>query len=124
MSDTNEKRAAEQAAGLRALADLVEANPELADEFRHAFQNMNVFVRGDNASDEMASLVRTFLRHKATVTKKTVGKYMVAVAAFGPVEVEINLARDEVCERIQVGEETVPVYEYKCRPLLAAEGGS
>lgn len=139
--------AAEQAAGLRALADVIEANPHIAPQFEYALKHgMNVFVRGDDAQGEMAELIRIALRHKGDITKQAVGEYMAVSAAWGAVTVDFNAARDQVCERVVTGVETVTktvkdpealaavpdvevteeveTFEWKCLPLLAAGGES
>lgn len=138
----NEKRAAElaaeQAAGLRALADMIEANPQLNAHF----DRMSAFF--PKSADAQAEIARAGLRHGAKVDKDVWEKQHNIILKWGPVHVHALANRETVCERVQVGEETVtttvpdptvevpmvevtetvPKYEWQCRPLLAAEGGA
>jgi hypothetical protein len=147
MSDDNEKRAAEQAAGLRALADMIEANPRLEEVFRYAFNQIDVFVgKASDPKTEMADLIRVGMSHGAKVDKRGSDVWMTAILRFGPVELHVNGHREEVCERIVTGVETVTKtvkdpealaavpeievteevekVEWRCSPLMAAEGVS
>lgn len=138
MSD-NEKRAAEQAAGLRALADLIEANPDLS-----ACAHVDhLYVFHPRSAEEQAQIARAGLRHGALVVKDVWEKQHNIVLRWGLVGAAALAKRETVCERVQVGEETVtttvpdptvevplvevtetvPTYEWRCAPLLAAEGG-
>lgn len=134
----NEKLAGEQAAGLRALADLIEANPELNAHVDR------IYGFHPKSAEAQAAIARAGLRHGAKVEKDVWEKQHNIVLKWGPVHVHALADREDVCERVQVGEETVtstvpdptvvvptvevtetvPVYEWQCRPLLAAEGGA
>jgi hypothetical protein len=136
MSD-NEKLAAEQADGLRALADLIEANPQLNANLDR------IYGFHPNSAEAQAAIARAGLRHGAKVDKDVWEKQHNIVLKWGPVHVHALASRETVCERVQVGEEkvtstvpdpavvvptievteTVPVYEWRCAPILAAEGG-
>lgn len=138
----NEKLAAEQAAGLRALADLIEANPDLA---KHAayLRTLNIWHSDDAKIVE--AIARAGLRHGAKVQKEYSDTIFQLRLSWGPVTAELLSYRDEVCERVVVGTETVTKtvkdpdalaavpeievteevekVEWICRPLLATEGG-
>jgi hypothetical protein len=146
MSDTNEKLAAELADALRSVAAMVEATPDLAPIIESAVSRMNGFVGFgyDDTSAALAMFARAALRHGAKVTKNSDDQYYRVFATWGPVTAYAYATRGQVCERVQVGEktvtttvpdpnveipmvevtETVPVYEYRCSPLLAAGGAS
>lgn len=147
MSDTQKQVAAEQAAGLRALADMIEANPELADNFSNALNHsgMKVHLRAGDRAVEMASIARIALRHGAKVRKDIDDKWHNLILTFGTVKAEVLAYRSDVCERVVVGTETVTktvpdpealaavptvevteeveTVEWVCTPLLAAGAG-
>lgn len=88
----------EYANGLRALADLMDAHPELAgyDVTR------NVFVQ---SLDEMTALARKI---GGTWTKHSLGDYLFLRREVAPgVRVEINIQHHLACERVVVGTETI-----------------
>lgn len=126
------------AADLRRLADMVEGSPDVFEMFRYAFYGINVFPDG---KDKMAAFVRAGLKHGAKVDKKFNDTWFSAVVTFDSVSVEGNAHREEVCERVVVGTETVTktvkdpealaavpeievseeveTVEWRCGPLLA-----
>jgi hypothetical protein len=137
-----------QVAGLRALADLIEANPELAEHTRYAFGNLNAFAPHDDAVAVLAAAARAGKAAGHRVTKSYDAYSCVAIHLAdeaepftgGAVVLEFNAPRELVCERIVTGTrevtETVPdpdapkitrtrvedVVEWRCAPLLADEG--
>lgn len=136
--------AQQQAAGLRALADFIEANPDLQPAIRHALSMINGFT-DDPAV--LAAFMRAGRQHGAVTTKEAVNDtWFTAVLAWGPVELHVNAHREEVCERVVTGTETVTktvkdpdaiaalpdveitetvdTFEWVCKPLLATEVGS
>lgn len=140
----DQKLADELASGLRALADMVEANPQHADVFRYAFSTINVFT-SDPA--EIAEIARIGRRHGAESKKDADDTYFTVELHWGRrVQLHVNARREEVCERVVVGTETVTktvkdpalleivpdievteeveIVEWQCRPLLAAEAQS
>lgn len=142
---TNSNLAAEQAAGLRALADMIEANPEIAPYFDYTLTSAGINAHLPSESDKaaiMAQLSRIARRHKGTVTKNIDEKWHNLVIDFGGVTAKVLAYREEVCERVVTGVETVtkqvpdpnaPLVEvteqveqveWVCRPLLAAEATS
>jgi hypothetical protein len=133
----------QQAEALRSLARFIEANPQHGATFRNAFNMINVYVGGDKKA-ALAEIVRSGLRAGVKVDKEAYGTWFSAVLRFGSdVNVHVNAQRDEVCERIVTGTETVtkkvpdpallaevPEVEiteevetvrWECKPLLAAE---
>lgn len=138
---SNTELAAQQAAGLRALADAVEANPDLASYFRYALSfSTHVF---DDAAATFAAFARAAKAAGAKVTKDYHGKFAHVRADWGAVSVDFQTDREEVCERVVVDTreivEEVPdpeqvaklpkvkqtrveeIAEWKCRPLLGAD---
>lgn len=96
-----------QAAGLRQLADMIEANPGLAPMLKFALGNITDFVtREEGQRAKLAALARAGTRSGATVSKVTNGvedRMFGVRVAFGPVVVEVCGDRAEVCERVVVG---------------------
>lgn len=142
---TNEKPLhVRQAEGLRALADMIEANPEIA---RHAYYLRDLNVFHTTNPDDLESIARAGLRAGAKVEKNWSTETVFALdLKWGPVTVSALSPRDSVCERVVTGTEivtktvpdpdalvdlptvevteTVETVEWVCRPLLAAEAGS
>lgn len=135
--------AQQQAAGLRALADMIEANPELAPNFSYTLGNSGIYVmpRADDTAAEMAAVARIARRYGAKTDKCVSEKQYNLMADFGAVKFQFLAAREQVCERVVTGTREVteevpdPValaavptttvtkvvedYEWVCRPLLA-----
>lgn len=137
----NTALAAEQAAGLRKLADAVEANPDLAPHLRYALSfSTHIF---NDVPATFAAFARAAKAAGAKVTKDYHGKFAHVLADWGGVSVDLQTDRDEVCERVVVDTreivEEVPdpvavaalpkvkqtrveeIVEWKCRPILAAD---
>ncbi|GGM84873.1 hypothetical protein GCM10012275_64520 [Longimycelium tulufanense] len=138
--------AARQAASLRSLADMIEANPELAENFSGYKNTIAITVHTD-LFDRVGSLARFARACKAagaTVAKEIDDKWHNVVATFAnSVEVTMLAYREEVCERVVVGTrevvEEVPdpeamaavptvkrkrteeIVRWECRPLLAQD---
>lgn len=132
MSAADIERAERQAArvaayveGLRALADLIEATPELAGNY----PTITHLTIADGAEDlaRLASLLGGD-RHK-----RPSERYMgITRDISGGVAIEVYAPREEVCERRVVGfrtemvpdpdaplvERTVEVVEWECAPVL------
>jgi hypothetical protein len=145
-SATQPTLAHRQAAGLRALADMIEANPELADHAGY-LDASNVFYVQDKAA--MAAIARAALAHGFEVMKDAFGDVYKVLLKHGPVGFAALASRGEVCERVVTGTREVaeeipdPValaavptttvtrvvedVEWICKPLLAVssdtEGG-
>lgn len=130
--------------GLRLLADIVEENPAMAENFQYTLQasGLNLHLRGDERAAQMAKIARVMRKHGAITTKDVFGDLHNVVCDFGFTKVYIIARREEVCERVvvdtvEVTEEvpdpevlaTVPkvtvtrteeIVEWQCRPLLEA----
>ncbi len=141
MNDNRDSLAAQQAAGLRQLADMIEANPELTHYLRHALSiSAHVF---EDVPTTFATFARAAKASGAKVIKDYNGKYAHVRADWNGFTVDLQTDRDEVCERVVVDTreivEEVPdpvavaalplvkqtrveeIVEWKCRPLLAAD---
>lgn len=143
MSDY-EKAAREQAAALRAIADMLDAQPELGNYTRFASGINMIHVPVSYLDDPRAAIaafVRAGMAHGASVTKRNDDKFGGAVLTWGPVSLEAFATREQVCERVVVGTkeitEEVPdpealaavpkvertrteeIVEWRCQPLLA-----
>lgn len=136
---TTTTRAQEQATGLRRLADLIEAEPQLADWLSHTLQTsgINAFPPDEDERVALAWFVRVMKAAGATITKSTSASLYQVAAHFGSVKVEALASRAQVCERVVVGTqtvtrqvpdpaaplvevtETVEQVEWRCEPLLA-----
>jgi hypothetical protein len=116
--------------GLRELATFLEQHPAVPVSFEngHYFEH-TIDVIGLSKGDLLAAV------HDGTGKweKDARGSYYSLSKQFGPITFELTAARDEVCEQVKVGEnavevpeqpfvaahtETVPVYEWRCHPLL------
>jgi hypothetical protein len=137
-----QRDAAEYAAALRTLADIVEATPEV--HRYHDFYAWYGSSRGD-----LAAVTRAALAHGATVAKDIDDQSYNVDLKIGPLKVSALASRRNVCERVVLGTETVtktvtdPEYvapevptvevtetveriEWRCTPLMSiytAEGG-
>lgn len=141
-----ETLAQQQAAGLRALADMIEAHPGLAENFRYtAIEDVNVPL--SHSTNEPALTIAAFVRaakaHGASVEKNYSEKYGGVYLRWGPIGLHVYAPREQVCERVVTGTETVTKrvkdpaalaavpevevtetvekFEWVCRPLLVAD---
>jgi hypothetical protein len=144
----NTELAAQQAAGLRQLADIIQANPHLAGDMRHTLRNslLAMPLHNTEVTDERARLtewVRLTKTAGAAITKDASSDRFEVTINFGAVAVRVIAHRDQVCERVVTGirevTEEVPDPEalaavptvtqtrvvedvdWVCRPLLAAD---
>jgi len=126
-----------QAEGLRALADMIEQNPDLDANYLGS----HLYIWHAKTSDKLAAITRAALRAGATVEKDITGGQYNVVASFGPIRAMALAERVNVCERVVTGTETVtrtipdptaPLVEvtetvehveWVCRPLLADQSG-
>lgn len=127
----------QQAEGLRALADFIEKHPEIETSY---LDDVNVWWFDD--AEKLADLARAAMRFGAKVDKRiSESQYNLSIT-FGSLKTSALAQRGDVCERKQVGTETVtksvpdpaklaevpivevteevPVYEWECKPLLAS----
>lgn len=145
LTTTGQELAQRQAAGLRVLADMIEANPELAQNFEHTLGGSGIYMHGrtGDAAAEMAAIARIARAYGAKTDKVISDKMYNLVLDLGAVKAEFLAFRDEVCERVVTGTrevtEEVPDpealaavptttvtrvvedFEWVCKPLLAVE---
>jgi hypothetical protein len=133
--------AAAKAAGLRKLADMIEHTPELVD----MTSLTRLYAFHARKPGDHALLARAALRHGAIVDKDINDQQYNLLITWAPgVSTYLLADRNEVCERIKVGEETitrtvldpdalatvpevevtecVDIYEWQCTPLLGETG--
>ena len=137
--------AQKQAAALRLLADMIEQNPHLADNFEHHFDFTGLFVHAatDDIPAEMAAFGRIARRYGAKTEKSVSAEMYNLVCDFGALKLKFLANRNQVCELIVTGTrevtEVVPdpealaavptttvtrtedVTEWVCKPLLASD---
>ena len=113
--------------GLRELADWLEATPEAPVL---SYGNVGGTKFDVYLSNAHADTVRSLARTEGVFQKQYAGSFFNLKRLFsGDVVYELNIQRDAVCERVQVGETVVPerpavaehvepVYEWQCEPLL------
>lgn len=133
-----EELAGRQAVGLRALADMIEQNPELAG--LASPDSLHVFYAHNAA--ELGAIARAAVRSGAKVTKQISNDLHNVLLSWGPVGALVLAWRNDVCERVVLGTkpvtkkvpdpaqlaavplvevtEEVEQVEWICRPLLAA----
>lgn len=135
--------AQELAIGLRALADMLDANPNLNDDsyLQYAFGSLPVYTMNRAA---VAAFARAAMGAGITVTKHQGDKWAGIDIPFGSrMGLRVFVEREEICERIVTGThevtEDVPDpealaaipkvtvtkvvedVEWRCRPILAGE---
>jgi hypothetical protein len=109
--------------GLREFAQFLEDNPEAPMPTATAGGRYNVFLPSRAAFVAAAKAVG------GKLDKKDYPELMVLRRQFGPIEYDLNVKREQVCERVLVGTRTVPavdaqpqhqedVFEWKCGSLL------
>jgi hypothetical protein len=134
----------EMAEALRALANMIEHTPEVADLLSYPIRYMNTPV--SSSAPNQAAVLGTFMRaanrHGAVIEKSGDDKWFHVTATWGPVTVHAYADRENVCERVVVGTETVTetvpdpdllaqvptievtttreITKWNCVPLLAA----
>jgi len=109
----------EYAEGLRDIADWIESTDTNIDQLLFTGQNFDLFTYDKETFDAQSSALGGFRE------KVVQGSYAITRRRFGPHKVEVNIYRDKVCERVQVGEKVIPaqeateeriepVYEWRC----------
>lgn len=100
--------------GLRDLADYLETS-ELDLPYYSGIR-LDVFTYGENNFADQQRKLGGFRE------KVLEGSYAIVRRRFGPHAIEVNISREKVCTRVEVGERVVPateeriekVYEWKC----------
>lgn len=114
--------------GLRDLADALEQHPGIPEP---APVSVNIFL-DDDATVQMAAIRRAI---GGTWEKEATDRFFWIRKRFGPVSLEVNAYREQVCTRVVVGTETVEVPDpaapkvtvereivrWDCSPLLDDE---
>ncbi|MGI8307037.1 hypothetical protein [Saccharopolyspora hattusasensis] len=136
---TTDALAQQQATGLRALADMIEAHPEIPATYLDGFFGINVWY--PQSAEEMAAIARATLKHGAKVEKEIGENLYNLTISWGPFKAKALGNRGAVCERVVTGTETVTrkvpdpsvvvpmvevieeveTFEWRCAPLLAAD---
>ena len=123
----------ELVAGLRELADFVEKHGQEIPSEINVNSNYNFLYDSTDGRTgrEKARIIAKVLSRGGKVEKKFQGSYLELVRRFGPIKVEFNVAREQVCvkrvvetivhpERVVKGY-TEEVVEWDCiDPLLKA----
>lgn len=91
--------------GLRALADFIEARPDLCPTYSTVQINIFADGEGDELRADFARLVRLVGRGEKCATDT----WFNFVRKFGPHELHITARRVDVCERVVVGVDEVEV---------------
>lgn len=147
MTTTVLKTAADRAgyiAGLRALADALDANPTIPLPYDGTRRPMRIFVHDGDVPAVLAAVARTMTGTARKVYDDDDNTYgFDLVGEIHGLKLEATAPRSEVCERIVVGTrevtreipdpealaavptttvtETVEDVEWRCAPLLASE---
>lgn len=105
--------AQQMAAGLRALAALVDEHPDMAGDIDHTLNSLlGMPMFNDNVTDQRARLVewaRAGKQHGAKITKDADSDddFKLVVDFFGAVRIRILADREKVCEKVVTGTEVV-----------------
>lgn len=143
MNDTDTTLAAKMAAGLEALARMLRDNPHLAPVFEYSLgQISEPITHEDDPKALMGTIARAAARAGAKVNKDYSDPWMHLRLNFGPIQLTAFAGREQVCERVVTGVETVTktvkdpaalaavpevevteeveIVEWVCSPLLEA----
>lgn len=122
---------AELIARLRELADFLEAHPELPECYSTPIFDLSVY--GEDAKEQLAHFAKVAGRVEKSATYRT----FYLRKSFGPIRLDMNAMREQVCERVLVGTKVepehfipaqpetfvpaqeVPIYEWRCGSILA-----
>lgn len=105
--------------GLRQVADWIESTEANLENLMFTPKTFDLFTWDKDDFDAQSSAIGGFRE------KVVEGSYAVTRRRFGPHKVDVNISREAVCERVQVGERIVPaqaaveehvepVYEWQC----------
>ncbi|WP_116051916.1 hypothetical protein [Amycolatopsis palatopharyngis] len=91
---TEKTLAQQQAEGLRALADMIEQNPELAEELRYsAMEGVNIPIL-HNAASTIAAFARAGVAHNAQIEEHSNEKHAGTYLRWGPVGIHVYARRE------------------------------
>lgn len=119
-ADSAAVRRAAYTAGLRQIADWLDAHPEVKLPFDGTTSPFPWFFSGKSARDRMAAAVAAFPGHLEEKVTGTHGEIYALHGAFAGVKVEFQGLREQVCT--VTGYETREVPVYGPGPLLAGPG--
>ncbi len=123
MTTSNEATATARAAytaGLRELADLLDANPHLALPLDGSIEGLAISVHVTGAEDQRSEMAAWSRALPGTKTKQVNSNYFYLRKTFGGgLYFKVVASRDEVCERVVVG--THEVTEEVVDPAYLAE---
>jgi hypothetical protein len=126
------------AAGLRHLADFIDAHPDLEPPF---VSTMYVFLDGSE-EEPAARKLAEYGQALGSFEKRSDGQFFKLARHFGPFELQVCVERELVCRRVVVGTETVTrevppegvtmttvveeveVVEWVCPPSILALAGA
>lgn len=140
----SETLAQQLVAGLRDLAAFIQNNPDLAPGFRGlTFSGIKAHLFAEDKAAQLGRYAQAAARHGAKVSKDIDDNWHNVILQFDGVKVEVLAYRDEVCERVVTGTETVTkkvkdpealaavpevevteereTYEWVCKPLLGGD---
>lgn len=107
----NSDLAANLVSGLRDLANFIAANPDLAEGFRYDLTDSGINVHLSHDEDKaaaQATYAKAAARYGATVTKDVNDQFHNVTLTFaGGLKADVLAYRNEVCERVVTGTETV-----------------
>lgn len=134
--------------GLLDLAAFIERNPDLAGGFETSLitSGVHAHLRSEDRAAQLGRYAQAAARHGAKVTKDIDDTWHNLVLRFaGDVRVAVLAYREEVCERVVTGTETVTktmpdpaalaavptvevtetvdTYQWVCTPLLGTDAG-
>ena len=104
--------------GLRAFADFLEQTPDAPTPYGSGQYDAFAYTK------EQLNEFRVAVGGK--LDKKATGDYFFLQKTFGPINYDINIARERICEKIVTGKRIVPavpereedVVEWKCGEVL------
>lgn len=148
----NTERRAAYIAGLRLLADVLDHHPELPQPSsgQSADNPLRIWFHSHHdqpsVRDRVAAAARALKRHARKVDKKINGEWFDVRTALAGLHIEVTTRRNDVCERVVIGTETVTekhkdpdllaqvpevevteereIVEWRCPPSLLAEAGT
>ena len=103
---------------LRHMLEWMEDHPQFIVDYT-GFQ-VDLFVYGDDQLGQM----REMIKGHGKWDKEDMGLWFTLRKSFGEHKVQINAVREEVCERVEVGTETVTIPGFMRRPPFLDRPGS
>lgn len=107
---TDEQR--EYVDGLHALADFLAAHPDLIGQYTTGvtvYRWVGALGDDDDDDDDVPAVMARLAREIGRAAKNVAGDYFNLNREFGPHTLQITASREQVCERVVTGTETVEV---------------